>query len=142
MPEDQPVAGPRIAAFRWGDVSMLARVLIVEDEPHIVESLTYILVREGFSVSSCGDGAAAFDLIVGDPPDVLVLDVMLPGVNGFELLRRVRAQNGLSALPILMLTAKGQKRDREIAEDAGVNLFLTKPFSNAEVVEAVKRLAR
>ena len=121
---------------------MLARVLIVEDEPHIVESLTYILVREGFSVSSCGDGAAAFDLIVGDPPDVLVLDVMLPGVNGFELLRRVRAQNGLSALPILMLTAKGQKRDREIAEDAGVNLFLTKPFSNAEVVEAVKRLAR
>lgn len=117
------------------------RVLIVEDEPHIVESLSFLLAREGFDVASLSDGAAAFEALAKSRPDVLVLDVMLPGMNGFDLLRRLRATPDLVDLPVLMLTAKGQRRDREIAESAGADRFMTKPFSNAEVVAAVVELS-
>ena len=120
---------------------MPRRVLIVEDEPHIVESLSFLLSREGFVVGATGDGDQAMAKIAATRPDVLVLDVMLPGVNGFELLRRIRSDPELKATPVLMLTAKGQRRDREIAEDAGADVFMTKPFSNADVVSAVKALA-
>ena len=87
------------------------------------------------------DGAAALAALTAEPPDVLVLDVMLPGLDGFEILRRLRAAPALKALPVLMLTAKGQRRDREIAEGAGADRFMTKPFSNAELVAAVRALA-
>lgn len=117
------------------------RVLIVEDEPHIVESLSFLLGREGFEVDALGDGAVAREAIAAAPPDVLVLDVMLPGLTGFELLRALRADPATASLKILMLTAKGQRRDREVAEEAGADIFMTKPFSNAEVVAAVKELA-
>lgn len=119
----------------------MPRVLIVEDEAHIVEALTFLLAREGFEVRARGDGAVAFDAIQRDPPDVLILDAMLPGLDGFDLLRRLRGSPDLQSLPVLMLTAKGQKRDREVAESCGVSRFMTKPFSNAEVVDAVKQLA-
>ncbi|MEO0362275.1 MAG: response regulator, partial [Pseudomonadota bacterium] len=121
--------------------AMGRRVLIVEDEPHIVESLSFLLAREGFDVASLSDGAAAFEALAKSRPDVLVLDVMLPGMNGFDLLRRLRATPDLVDLPVLMLTAKGQRRDREIAESAGADRFMTKPFSNAEVVAAVVELS-
>ncbi len=121
---------------------MPRRILIVEDEPHIVESLTFLLTREGFEVSSKSNGEDAFTALQDGAPDVLVLDVMLPGMNGFDLLRLARALPGLGSLPVLMLTAKGQRRDREIAEAAGADMFINKPFSNAEVVAAVKSLAR
>lgn len=119
----------------------MTRVMIVEDEPHIVESLSFLLAREGFDVRAMDDGAAALRALEAEPPDVLVLDVMLPGLDGFELLRRLRAAPALKSLPVLMLTAKGQRRDREIAEAAGADRFMTKPFSNAELVAAVKALA-
>ncbi|MEM8756061.1 MAG: response regulator, partial [Pseudomonadota bacterium] len=124
-----------------GEGAMGRRVLIVEDEPHIVESLSFLLAREGFDVASLSDGAAAFEALAKSRPDVLVLDVMLPGMNGFDLLRRLRATPDLVDLPVLMLTAKGQRRDREIAESAGADRFMTKPFSNAEVVAAVVELS-
>lgn len=119
----------------------MTRVMIVEDEPHIVESLSFLLGREGFAVTSVDDGAAALAALTAEPPDVLVLDVMLPGLDGFEILRRLRAAPALKALPVLMLTAKGQRRDREIAKGAGADRFMTKPFSNAELVAAVRALA-
>lgn len=120
----------------------MTRVMIVEDEPHIVESLTFLLRREGFEVDALDDGEAAFAALGAAAPDVLVLDVMLPGLNGFELLRRLRGVPALAALPVLMLTAKGQRRDRETAMSSGADRFMTKPFSNAELVAAVKELAR
>lgn len=119
----------------------MTRVMIVEDEPHIVESLSFLFAREGFDVRAMDDGAAALEALEAEPPDVLVLDVMLPGLDGFEILRRLRAAPALKSLPVLMLTAKGQRRDREIAEAAGADRFMTKPFSNAELVAAVKALA-
>ena len=117
------------------------RVLIVEDERHIIESLTFVLEREGFEVAAELDGDAGLRRLRTDPPDVLVLDVMLPRMNGFELLKLVRADPALAGLPVVVLTAKGRQQERRLAEEIGADAFMTKPFSNAEVVETLKRLA-
>jgi len=116
-------------------------VMIVEDEPYIVESLEFILSRDGFTVIAHGDGGTALSKIVDTAPDVLILDAMLPGKTGFDLLRDIRSTEAVQALPVLMLTAKGQKRDLEVAVESGANEFMTKPFSNTAVVDAVRRLA-
>ena len=120
---------------------MAKKVLIVEDEPHIVESLRFILNREGFEVSTREDAESGLDALRVDRPDVMVLDAMLPGETGFDMIRRLRATDEFAGLPILMLTAKGQRRDREVAREVGADCFMTKPFSNAEVVAAVSALA-
>ncbi|MCO4826133.1 MAG: response regulator, partial [Amylibacter sp.] len=75
-------------------------------------------------------------------PDLVILDVMLPGKSGFEILTELRANPQTKTLPVLMLTARGQSRDREMAEKAGASRFMTKPFSNAEVLDAVRELVR
>jgi DNA-binding response OmpR family regulator len=75
-------------------------------------------------------------------PDLVILDVMLPGRNGYEILEDIRADPAMADLPVLMLTARGQRRDREMAERAGVSRFMTKPFSNAEMLDAVRALVR
>ncbi|MEL6794197.1 MAG: response regulator [Pseudomonadota bacterium] len=120
---------------------MDGKVLIVEDEPHIVESLRFILNRAGFEVTAVEDAESGMASLASQRPDVMVLDAMLPGASGFEMLRAIRATPAISALPVLMLTAKGQRRDREVAEDIGADMFMTKPFANAEVVDAVRKLA-
>lgn len=117
------------------------RVLLIEDEPHIVEAIRFILAREGYEVEAHGDGQDALEVIRRVAPDVLVLDVMLPGRSGFEILQDLRSDTALAALPVLMLTARGQERDRDLAERHGVSRFMTKPFSNAEVLNSVRDLA-
>ncbi len=117
------------------------RVLIVEDEPHILESLGFILERAGYAVSSAADGETALGLLRSSPPGLLILDLMLPGINGFEVLKTVKSTPALSSMPVIVLTAKGQARDRRMAEDIGVDGFVTKPFSNRELVELVRTLA-
>ena len=116
------------------------RVLLVEDEGHIVESLTFVLEREGFEVAAEADGEAALRRLQAGAPDVMVLDVMLPRMNGLELLKRVRADAVLEALPVMVLSAKGRPQDRRLAEEIGADAFMTKPFSNVEVVEVLRRL--
>ncbi|GIX14453.1 MAG: response regulator [Paracoccaceae bacterium] len=120
---------------------MPRRVLIVEDEPNIVESLSWILGRAGFEVLVESDGAAALARIAGETPDLVILDAMLPGRSGFEILRDLRAGAATARIPVIMLTARSQARDREMAEKLGVDLFIAKPFSNAHVVETARRLA-
>ena len=121
---------------------MAARVLIAEDEPHIVESLSFLLEQAGCDVAVVYDGEAAVTTLQGaGRPDVLVLDLMIPKKNGFEVLKWVRGEAGLKGLPVLMLTAKGQEQDRQTAMDLGVDAFITKPFSNKDVVEQVIRLS-
>ncbi len=121
------------------------RVLLAEDEPNIVESLTFLLGKAGFDVVTEVDGQAALDAVLdapaGAPPDVVILDVMLPGLDGFEILRRLRADPRGRALKVIMLTAKGQREDRETALENGADLFITKPFSNTDLIGAVTRLA-
>ncbi|MFD0979391.1 response regulator transcription factor [Tropicimonas aquimaris] len=119
---------------------MEKRVLLVEDEPNIIEAIRFILSRDGWSVETHVDGATAVEKVLAAPPDVLVLDVMLPGRSGFEILRDLRADPATAELPVLMLTAKGQERDREQAERYGVSCFMKKPFANAEVLETVNAL--
>lgn len=120
---------------------MAKRVLLAEDEPNIAESITFLLERAGFEVTVENDGRGALDAVMADSPAVLVLDVMLPGLDGYEILRTLRADRDRESLPVLMLTAKGQREDREMALKCGADLFITKPFSNAEIVSAVRRLA-
>ena len=115
-------------------------VLIAEDEPAILDSLEFILKRAGFSVASATDGAAALSEIRRLAPKIVVLDVMLPRQSGFEVLKQIRADAALGALQVLMLTAKGQQQDKRIAEELGADAFVTKPYANTDVVEAVRSL--
>lgn len=120
---------------------MSARVLIAEDEPNLVESLSFILSREGYEVSAVFDGESVLERLRSDRPDVLVLDVMLPRRTGFEVLKLIKTDPGLRGIPVMVLTAKGQERDRRTADDLGADAFVTKPFSNQDVVDRIKRLA-
>ena len=119
---------------------MAQRVLIVEDEANIAESLSFLLERDGFDVVTLSDGASAMDKLNALRPSAVVLDVMLPNRSGFDLLSDIRGSADLAALPVLMLTAKGQARDRERAMELGANAFVTKPFSNTDIVEQVRAL--
>ncbi len=119
---------------------MSVDILIVEDEPSILDSLDFILKRAGWNISAVTDGDAAIAAVGELNPKVLVLDVMLPKKSGFEVLKHLRSQQSTRDLPILMLTAKGQQQDRRIAEELGANGFVTKPYSNSEVVDAVRQL--
>ncbi len=116
-------------------------VLLIEDEPNIVEAISFILERDGWTVRIHSDGATATDAVARTNPDVLILDVMLPGRSGFDILKDLRRNGATANLPILMLTARGQTKDREMAESYGVSQFMTKPFSNAEMLETVRALA-
>ena len=120
---------------------MKKRILLVEDEPNIVISLRYLLTRAGFDVDVEENGTRALAMALVIPPDVAILDVMLPEMNGFEILNALRADPRSADLPILMLTAKGQREDRERAIAGGADRFVTKPFSNAELVQTVEELA-
>lgn len=120
---------------------MPKRILLAEDEPNIVESLRFLLERSGFIVDVEVNGRAALESARNSLPDVMILDVMLPEINGLEVLRQIRSDRTSATLPVLMLTAKGQREDRERAIEAGADLFLTKPFANAELISAVETLA-
>jgi DNA-binding response OmpR family regulator len=115
-------------------------VLIAEDEPSILESLAFILTRAGWSIEAVTDGDAVLDAARRLSPRLLVLDVMLPRRSGFEVLKAIRSDRLLADLSVLILTAKGQQQDRRTAEELGADGFVTKPYANAEVVEAVRRL--
>ena len=117
------------------------RVMIVEDEPNIVESLSFVFSREGWQVAAALDGDSAIERLLSEPPDVLVLDVMIPPHSGFEVLKRVRSEASLKKLPVLVLTAKGQEQDRHTALRLGADAFVTKPFSNRDIVQHVRELA-
>ncbi|MEL6965182.1 MAG: response regulator [Pseudomonadota bacterium] len=119
---------------------MTKRVLLAEDEPNIVESLTFLLERAGFAVTVETNGRKALNAALDDQPDVLFLDVMLPELDGYEVLRQLRADRRTEKLPVVMLTAKGQREDRETALACGADLFIKKPFANSEIIAAVKQL--
>jgi DNA-binding response OmpR family regulator len=119
---------------------MAKTVLVIEDEPNIIEAISFILSREGWDVRTHSDGATALEAVARAAPQLVMLDVMLPNRSGFDILRDLRANPETAALPVLMLTAKGQKKDRELAESYGVSHFMTKPFSNREILDRVREL--
>ncbi len=119
---------------------MSTRVLVVEDELNIAEAVRFVLEREGFEVTCVANGQEGLRMLRANPPDLLVLDVMLPGLNGFEMLKALRADNALRALPVAVLTAKTQAADRQRALDLGAQVCIAKPFSNADLVDQLRRL--
>lgn len=116
------------------------RVLMAEDEANIAEALRFVLGREGFEVTCVEDGRSVLGRLRTDPPDLLILDVMLPGMSGFEVLKQVRADASLNALPVVILTAKTQAQDRQLARDLGAQAYIAKPFSNLDLVAQLRSL--
>lgn len=119
---------------------MSKQVLIVDDEPNIVISLEFLMKREGFEVSVARDGEEGLAAIQAGHPDLVVLDVMMPKRNGYEVLEAVRADPSLAGVRILMLTAKGRPAESEKGLDLGADAYMAKPFSTRELVDKAKAL--
>jgi two-component system response regulator RegX3 len=118
---------------------MNERILVVDDEPAIVDAVTYGLRREGFEVHALGDGPAALEAARSSSYDVVVLDLMLPGLSGLDVCRTLRAE---SDVPIMMLTARDAEVDRVLGLELGADDYVTKPFSVAELVSRVRAILR
>jgi DNA-binding response OmpR family regulator len=115
------------------------RVLVVDDDPTVSEVVTRYLEREGYDVESLSDGAVALDRALERLPSVVVLDLMLPGVDGLEVCRRLRA---VAPVPVIMLTARGDEQDRIVGLELGADDYLAKPFSPRELTARVKAVLR
>ncbi|HEV2065821.1 MAG TPA: response regulator transcription factor [Thermomicrobiales bacterium] len=123
----------------------LAHILVVDDEPSISGFLRRGLIFEGYSVDVADNGRAALDMILDDPPDLMILDLMIPEIDGMEVARRIRAAEGsdaLSRLPILMLTARDTLADRISGLDGGADDYIVKPFEYEELLARVRALLR
>jgi len=120
---------------------MAYSVLVVDDEPNIVESLEFLMRKAGFEVRVAKDGEAALDAVANHKPDLILLDVMIPKRDGYEVCQQIRANGAWDDVRIIMLTAKGREAEREKGMELGADEYITKPFSTRELVERVKQLA-
>jgi phosphate regulon transcriptional regulator PhoB len=118
------------------------RILVIEDDRDIVELVRYNLEKDGYQVATATDGAIGMAQIKKSPPDLLVLDLMLPKLSGLEICKEVRRDAALNRLPILILTARGEEADRVVGLELGADDYVTKPFSPREFVARVKALLR
>ena len=120
----------------------MKRILLIEDDKDIVELVRYNLEKDGYPVVTATDGASGLAQIRKAPPDLLVLDLMLPKLSGLEICKEVRKDISLNRLPILILTAKGEEADRVVGLELGADDYVTKPFSPRELAARVKALLR
>ncbi|HEY5999379.1 MAG TPA: response regulator [bacterium] len=118
----------------------MARILIADDEPNIVLALELLMKREGYEIRTVADGEAAVLVARSFRPDLLLLDVMMPKMDGYEVCERLRADPELKGMSIVMLTAKGREVEREKGLALGADLYITKPFSTRDVVRKVKEV--
>src|SRR5262245_44491456 len=133
----------RIVVPTYGiDEPMLKKVLIVEDETDLVKLLKYNLEKEGFKVNYATDGAIALAEARRDPPDVVILDLMLPGLDGLEVCRQLRRNERFARTPVLILSARSEEADRVVGLELGADDYVTKPFSTREVIARVRALLR
>ncbi len=116
------------------------KVLVVDDEPFICRALSFLLRRDDFEVTEARDGEEALAAIVRDRPDLVFLDVMMPKLNGFEVVERVRSDPALVHVKIVLLTARGQEADRERGVLVGADDYITKPFSPTKILERARNL--
>ncbi len=119
-----------------------ARILVVDDEVDILNLLDYNLKKAGYTVFSAKDGPEAIDLAKSKRPDLIVLDIMLPNMDGTEVLRRLKGNSSTSGIPVIMLTAKGEEVDRVIGFELGAEDYITKPFSPRELVLRVRAVLK
>ena len=118
----------------------VGRILIVDDEPHIRRVLSSILGSQGFDVITASDGAEGLEAVEAGGVDVVILDLMMPGANGLEILSKIRTTPGQADTPVIILTAKGQDADREAALAGGADDFLTKPFSPKKLIARIHEI--
>jgi DNA-binding response OmpR family regulator len=119
---------------------MAKRVLVVDDEPNIVMSLRFLMEREGLEVEVAPTGEAALQALERAPADLVLLDVMMPEIDGFEVCQRIRAHPAWAKTPIIMLTAKGRDVERDKGRALGADDYITKPFSTRELVARIKQM--
>ncbi len=118
---------------------MVEKILIVEDEISLQETLAYNLKKQGYEVVIAGDGPSAIEAVRNSKPDLILLDIMLPGMDGFEVCRKLRSE---VSTPVLMLTARDDEIDRVVGLEVGADDYLTKPFSMRELIARVKAMLR
>ncbi len=119
---------------------MKKTVLIAEDEPYIVQSLSFLLENEGLAVNVAADGRQTMAMLRENPPAILLLDLMMEHLTGFEVLEIMRNDPALQQIKVLVLSAKGQENDRRRVMELGADRFITKPYANKEVVNSVLEL--
>ncbi len=117
-----------------------SRILIVEDEDNIALALGHVLGREGWTVTRVADGDAGLDSILADPPDLVLLDVMLPGMSGYEVCQSVRMKPDLAKVKILMMTARGNAMERRKGLALGADEFIAKPFDLSDLMNRARAL--
>lgn len=117
-------------------------IAVIEDEPDIREIMTYNLEREGFDVEACGDGEEGLELVRRTTPDLVVLDLMLPGVPGLDICRKLKTDPMTGAIPIVMVTAKSEESDIVLGLGLGADDYVTKPFSPKELVARIQAVLR
>jgi phosphate regulon transcriptional regulator PhoB len=120
----------------------MKRILIIEDDRDIVELVRYNLANEGFQVVAAYDGGTGLSTLKKSPPDLLLLDLMLPKLSGLDICREIRKDESLNRLPVLMLTARGEEADRVVGLEMGADDYVVKPFSPRELIARVKALLR
>jgi len=118
------------------------KILIVEDDKHISKLIKYNLEKAGFDCVAVGEGEEAFDVLQKQPIDLVILDIMLPGMDGFEVCKGIRQEHRLKSIPVIMLTAKGEEVDRIVGLELGADDYVVKPFSPRELVLRVKAVVR
>lgn len=119
---------------------MQKKIMVVDDEPYIARVIKFKLEQEGYAVISANDGVTGLDRIRQEKPDLVLLDVMMPGLTGYEVCQQVKADADLQGIPVVFLTAKGQERDREQGLNMGASDYITKPFSPNRLLELVKSI--
>jgi DNA-binding response OmpR family regulator len=118
----------------------MSTILIIEDNQETARILELSLKREGYEIRIALDGHRGLELAQATPPDLILLDLMLPGIDGFEICSRLRANPVTASLPILILSAKAQEADKTLAAELGANSYLAKPYRRAELLAAVRSL--
>ena len=121
---------------------MPTRVLVVDDDPHVLQLLRVNFELEGYEVLSASHGEEALEQVKKGKPDILVCDVMMPGMDGLEVVRRVRANKATAKIPIVMVSAKAQLTDLSAGDSAGADAYVTKPFDPQDLLDAVGRLLK
>lgn len=116
------------------------KVLVVDDEPFIARSLAFVLRKGNYEVFEARDGAEALELIARERPDLVFLDVMMPKIDGFQVVEQVRADSTLDSVRIVLLTARGQEADRVRGVELGADAYVTKPFSPTKILEQARAL--
>ena len=114
-----------------------ASILIADDDPNILRALTFLMEREGHEVRTAADGRQALEAVAETPPDLLLLDVMMPRGNGYEVCRRLRSSSDYDGVRIIMLTARGGDADQDEGLSLGADAYVTKPFAIGEVIDCV-----